>query len=381
MNFHFLPGQNYDCVQCGKGCLEALQVRVDQNCLEIVEQSPLALRVIQEHGVEPFPTNEFGERVVRRLDKRCVFLDPDNLCSIHRDFGIESKPVACRAFPFTVTPTPDGVFVGISHYCTAAKENAGRPLEAHRSEVEELMKKIRFAPMGFEPIELGGEVSITWKAYVLFEDWLTLTCAQEGFKKAMGRGLGVAAALLAGEQKLVDEALMAAVLDSSPLDAVAGDEVMEAALFYAWAVCVAHVDANSKADFDLLTQSLLQGGDLRFHHWDWQGSRDLVLAAAGSMGYQEGVDRYLSGLLFAKQLAEGRSLFANLLVFYRLPDWLAFYSGLSSLERGMESPDSEDVKRALDFVELHFLTHGRRLDEMHQTISDHLLQQFAALSA
>ncbi len=378
MRFHFLPGQNYDCVQCGKGCLDALQVRVDEPCARRVEGSYLALQVQQEHGVEPFYRNDEGELVVRRLERRCVFLDEQSLCAIHRDFGIEAKPVACRSFPFTVVRTPDGVFVGLSHYCTAAKGNSGRALAAHQSEVEALMERIDYAQVGFEPVELGPGVALEWEAYRAFEQWLRDEARTTSFKNAMGRGLGVAARLLASGQGVVAEERLLQALAAADGDPVAVSPELSASVLYGWAACVAHVASTSRAEFDGLIGSLMDGGPLHFQHWSWRGSQAEAFAAADELGVHPMVTRYFDGLLFTKQLTEGRSVFSNLCVFYRLYDWLAFYAGLSRLSRGGELLEDRDVAAAIDFVELNFVTHGRRLDDLHRVVGQHLLEQMTA---
>jgi Fe-S-cluster containining protein len=51
---------------------------------------------------------------------RCVFLDPDRRCAVHRQLGPGALPSACRDFPRVVTLTPLGVSITLSHYCPTA---------------------------------------------------------------------------------------------------------------------------------------------------------------------------------------------------------------------------------------------------------------------
>jgi hypothetical protein len=53
---------------------------------------------------------------------RCVFLDRDRRCAVHRQLGAEALPSACRDFPRVVTVTPLGVSVTLSHHCPTAAE-------------------------------------------------------------------------------------------------------------------------------------------------------------------------------------------------------------------------------------------------------------------
>jgi Fe-S-cluster containining protein len=63
-----------------------------------------------------------GARVVVSTDSsgRCIFLEPDTRCAIHRQLGPEALPAACRDFPRVVTLTPLGVSITLSHYCPTA---------------------------------------------------------------------------------------------------------------------------------------------------------------------------------------------------------------------------------------------------------------------
>ncbi len=51
---------------------------------------------------------------------RCLFLEADGLCAVHRRLGEDALPSACRQFPRVSTLTPHGVSVTLSHYCPTA---------------------------------------------------------------------------------------------------------------------------------------------------------------------------------------------------------------------------------------------------------------------
>ena len=103
--------------------------------VEALSDHPLGLRVAAHHG-SAFHKREdgtFAMHMVAPDDPTCVFLQ-DNLCSIH-----EQKPVTCRQYPFQFTNTPEGVFVGASFFCTAIRDNSGRPMSEHALELLELL--------------------------------------------------------------------------------------------------------------------------------------------------------------------------------------------------------------------------------------------------
>ena len=57
-----------------------------------------------------------AERFLRHGDDdACVFLDPDNLCRIHKHFGAAEKPDACRLFPLAPVRRHGEVLVGLTY--------------------------------------------------------------------------------------------------------------------------------------------------------------------------------------------------------------------------------------------------------------------------
>jgi Fe-S-cluster containining protein len=63
-----------------------------------------------------------GARVVFASDSagRCVFLEADRRCAVHRQLGLEALAAACRDFPRAATLTPLGVSITLSHFCPTA---------------------------------------------------------------------------------------------------------------------------------------------------------------------------------------------------------------------------------------------------------------------
>jgi lysine-N-methylase len=86
-------------------------------------------------GVETVVTSELpGGRRVRRLARRadgsCVYLGADQLCTIHRHFGGDHKPLLCRLYPFAFHPVGDRIAVDCSFACRSVSRGSGEPLAA-----------------------------------------------------------------------------------------------------------------------------------------------------------------------------------------------------------------------------------------------------------
>jgi lysine-N-methylase len=120
----------------------------------------------------------------KRPDGACVFLNEDNRCRIHCDFGEEAKPVACRLFPFSVRPVREGWQASLRFDCPSVAESKGKPIEQHRSGLGELAKAVsRHGPddtgvdlqrgvrASAEEIEIATRRFIRW----MKSDNLTLT--------------------------------------------------------------------------------------------------------------------------------------------------------------------------------------------------------------
>ncbi|MGH7355842.1 MAG: YkgJ family cysteine cluster protein [Candidatus Rokuibacteriota bacterium] len=102
----------------------------------------------------------------------CVFLTPEQKCSIHANLGGRAKPQICREFPYHFVRTPDGVAVGVSFACTAVRGHQGAPLAAQRAEILDVLSgstRVRTLP---EPLSLYAELGVTWEEYQAIEEGL-----------------------------------------------------------------------------------------------------------------------------------------------------------------------------------------------------------------
>lgn len=82
----------------------------------------------------------FGRRyrLAKRPDGYCVFLTPEGLCRIHKEYGEPAKPLICRMFPYQPVPTDKEAIVTLRRYCPSAAQGKGRPLEEQMDTVREL---------------------------------------------------------------------------------------------------------------------------------------------------------------------------------------------------------------------------------------------------
>ncbi len=59
---------------------------------------------------------------------KCLFLDTDGLCIIHKELGAEAKPAMCRQFPFLPSRTWTDDRLALNHGCPTVQRNKGELL-------------------------------------------------------------------------------------------------------------------------------------------------------------------------------------------------------------------------------------------------------------
>jgi lysine-N-methylase len=170
---HLPVVQNWDCHSCGNCCHE-LQVGVteeERRRIEALgwEDTDLGkLRRFVRRGLWWSRQTRLGHRP----DGRCVFLSDDNRCRIHERGGAEAKPLACRLFPFVLTPAGNHWRVGLRFACPSAAQGQGRPLPQHENELTqysrlvERAEEIEAARVPPPPLQPGQ--SVEWSDLLRF---------------------------------------------------------------------------------------------------------------------------------------------------------------------------------------------------------------------
>jgi lysine-N-methylase len=175
---HHLPVlQNWDCHVCGSCCKEYRVTITDEERRRIEAQGwkddpeiggrPLFIR----RG--PFWARRY--HLNHRADGSCVFLSEQGRCRIHERFGYETKPLACRLFPFVLIPVADHWRVSLRFACPSAAANKGRPLPAHDKLLEEFAARLAERE-GLERRPDGSLLKPPYLHGTLRMDWPDLLC-------------------------------------------------------------------------------------------------------------------------------------------------------------------------------------------------------------
>ena len=165
--------EHWDCHQCAQ-CCYGTEILLDEEDLAKLQSQRWDLhpdyrgvRVIQRAGLF-----RRSVRLAHRPDGTCVFLLPDGLCRIHRDFGLQAKPKLCQAFPFQTVPDPGGALLVVRRSCPSAAAGRGQPVRLDRSDVQEALR----ARPPLEPIRQPPEVvkghRLGWSETLRITDWV-----------------------------------------------------------------------------------------------------------------------------------------------------------------------------------------------------------------
>jgi Fe-S-cluster containining protein len=99
----------------------------------------------QELGVAPYVRVGRGWALNKTPDGACVFLDEDNRCMIHAKHGEDTKPLACRIFPFSVRPVTGGWQASLRFDCPSVTSSQGRPIVHYRPWLAGLAERLEHA--------------------------------------------------------------------------------------------------------------------------------------------------------------------------------------------------------------------------------------------
>lgn len=140
-SIHIPPYLRFECLRCGKCCrgwpiglTRAEHERLADYAWERVEP--------QLAGRQLFVGSSGRARTALRANGDCVFLGEQNTCLVHKHLGLQSKPLGCRLYPFTVTPTPSGTYIGARFSCPAIAHLRGQSLASLHEEFAMLCRDV-----------------------------------------------------------------------------------------------------------------------------------------------------------------------------------------------------------------------------------------------
>ncbi len=107
-----LEGARFACQGSGECCQNYGVGPLDDEDVATIAALPIAREMPHLAGVDLFDLVERDGATVRFLNSagdRCIFLEDDARCGLHRRFGADAKPKLCRLYPIDLLVTLDGM--------------------------------------------------------------------------------------------------------------------------------------------------------------------------------------------------------------------------------------------------------------------------------
>jgi lysine-N-methylase len=161
----------WDCHGCGRCCPGTIIRLSEDDRARLREQhwerhpDFRGRKLITRHGLR---NPEYS--LAKGKDGRCVFLEADGLCRIHREFGLAAKPLVCQMFPLQLVPLEDHACLTLRRFCPSAAAGQGRNISEHLDDARRMAEQGGLAAAPGKPPPVTGRASRGWRPMLLVAD-------------------------------------------------------------------------------------------------------------------------------------------------------------------------------------------------------------------
>ena len=308
-----------------------------------------------------YSRHSINDILIKKRNDSCIFLE-DNICLLHKEIDSWVKPYPCRRFPFVISQTPDGVYVGVSYRCEGIKQNRGNELKKHSSSIIKLLQeKPVDLVINDNNIKLTDFLSIDYSSYKKLEEFVLKCLELPDIIEAAWIPLSMFTALVSLYLKKNIDKINHDILDeilTMPLKApILRNNVMldYQVEFTSSIISVLEMWKDSVRKENC--QTILKGGRLKsdtflqtidiqpFHHylfkenkqWDKSGFRD-----------------YLKHIVkWRKQLLRFNNIFTGLTALSFLPFIFCWYGGVAAKAENKEEPGNKEFAQSKGIIDTY----------------------------
>ena len=392
----YADGIVYTCQNSGECCKNDWIIGIDDESYQKIKDTDWK-SMDSSLGDEPYfvpVTREiaFGEKLTfaRNQCNACVFMNPQNLCSIHQHLGFDTKPQVCKEFPYYFVHTPEGVSVGLSFACKAVRSFQGIPLKENPDEIKKVLAnsyRIRQIP---DEIELYGPMILDWDEYKSLETALMDLLSFKGrpIQESLMAG-NIIASMIAISLKQVEN--QAKQQNKEPQETLRGGlNKIRDNKYQAVYKIVEKIKKPARVSYTYLTLpytwmefsrsdlnrfSLLfsiyrnyfkfrKGRGVIKDLWSGQGTLDLEQVTQLPIDYksphlQDFLKAYWSHVIFRKNLLPVFGVFRGFQILVMMYGFMAFSARCYAIKKGKTMADLEDFQDAVKVVEQRFILHSQ----------------------
>lgn len=169
------PDLAWSCQSCGACCSGRFRVELTERDRARLAALPLEEKLGRtlEESTESVVLEGVTRHFLVHASGRCVFLEDDMRCGLHRHLGYRSKPVSCRNFPFYPIQTPRGGLIQYRPECSSQHRvwRTGPPV-AEQAVVlwGELIDELDHVLELETPLRLNAEQALSYEAVQALEE-------------------------------------------------------------------------------------------------------------------------------------------------------------------------------------------------------------------
>jgi len=324
---------------------------------------------------------ENNKKYFELVDGKCIFLDDDKYCLLHKKLGFDAKTSTCKIYPLKFIKTADGIIVRLSFVCPSIIKNTGIPLEEQLLEIKKLaaLKPERMRQID-ETIAVNEDFKIGWSDYKKLENFiLNLLKTGDNYESSLKLAAKYLRIVLEELQKKENASLISEILEKidKKILFVRMDPFREKKekddtfnkkqrLYYALFVGYKFVGQSKISSFKKignLVKLIIKNGTLELNGKKFDVSR--VYQTYFNVENKENmklVKKYIEHLIFTKwhllptdfstpNVISGYSL---ILVIYALVKW---FSRAFAVLRGNSVVELCDVENAVSIVDKNYAGH------------------------
>lgn len=161
VRFSTLPDARFSCQMSTDCCRHDFEITLPPEAQRVVDAMPWESLRPELVGTR-LPVRPDGKLQLKALNETCRFLGAQSQCLIHQTLG--RQPFGpCSVFPFALAHTPDGVAVGMSPICGAARRGLGVTLAEREEDLRERL--VQAEPRRPEGFRLAPGTDISWEQF------------------------------------------------------------------------------------------------------------------------------------------------------------------------------------------------------------------------
>lgn len=154
------PDAKFSCGSCGHCCDQPWRTAIEADKAAALDRHDFSKypRLAGKKFYHPAADGRPGYfDLAKGEGTKCIFLDTDRLCIIHKELGAEAKPAMCRQFPLLSSRTWVDERVSLNYACPAVQRNDGAALADQANAIAQVV------PLSGKPVQSDARITLTGK--------------------------------------------------------------------------------------------------------------------------------------------------------------------------------------------------------------------------